>query len=93
MLVDQVITAHPAERAQAASMRPAEPGEIWTPAMLRTFLKIVWSRTPLLATGRRFTPQSRDVDLDGTSTQVEGPTSLFVGERIEGTTKSCGPAS
>lgn len=98
VLVEQVIPSNPVERAKRPRRRPAEPGEVWTAAELRAFLKVaethrLFAFFHLAAyTGARrgelLNLRWRDVDLDGTSVQIKGSASFIAGERIEGTTKS-----
>ncbi|MER7542029.1 tyrosine-type recombinase/integrase [Spirillospora sp. NPDC127506] len=98
VLVDQVIPSNPVERAKRPRMRSAEPGEVWTPAMLRAFLKVAETHRLFaffhLAAysgarrGELLHLRWRDVDLDGATMQIKGSASFIAGERIEGTTKS-----
>ncbi|MEU9845169.1 site-specific integrase, partial [Actinomadura sp. NPDC048032] len=98
VLVDQILPSNPVERAKRPRLGHPEPGDIWTPAMLRTFLKV--AETHRLSaffhlaayTGARrgelLNLRWRDLDLEGASVHIKGSASFIAGERIEGTTKS-----
>ena len=98
VLVEQVIPSNPVERAKRPRRRPAEPGDVWTAAQLRTFLKVAQTHR-LFAffhlaayTGARrgelLNLRWRDVDLDNASVHIKGSAAFIAGKRIEGTTKS-----
>ncbi len=98
VVVDQLIDTSPVERAKRPRVRAAEPGTVWTPAELRTFLSIA-RRHRLFAffhvaayTGARrgelLNLRWNDVDLDGKQITITGSAGVVEGERLEGTTKS-----
>lgn len=94
VLVEQVIPSNPVERAKRPRRRPAEPGDVWTAAQLRTFLKVAQTHR-LFAffhlaayTGARrgelLNLRWRDVDLDNASVHIKGSAAFIAGKRIEG---------
>jgi integrase len=98
VIVDQLIDSSPVERAKRPRARSAEPGTIWTPAQLRTFLAVA-RRHRLFAffhvaayTGARrgelLNLRWPDFDLDGKQITITGSAGVVDGERLEGTTKS-----
>jgi integrase len=96
--VDELLPANPALRAKLPKTPHEEPGTIWTPAQLRTFLEFA-RRHRLFAfyrvaayTGARrgelLNLRWRDVDLDESEIRIVGSAAVVDGERVEGTTKS-----
>jgi integrase len=98
VIVDQLIDNSPVERAKRPRVQATEPGTVWTPAQLRTFLAVA-RRHRLFAffhvaayTGARrgelLNLRWPDVDLDGKQITITGSAGVVEGERLEGTTKS-----
>ncbi|GLY79715.1 site-specific integrase [Actinoallomurus iriomotensis] len=98
VVVDQLIDSSPVERAKRPRVHLAEPGTVWTPAQLRSFLDTARGHR-LFAffhvaayTGARrgelLNLRWSDVDLDGKQIVITGSAGVVEGERLEGTTKS-----
>jgi integrase len=97
-VVEGLIERNPAERAKRPRFHASEPGTVWTPAQLRTFLAQARSHR-LFAffhlaayTGARrgelLNLRWTDIDLDGKQITITGSTAVVGGQRINGTTKS-----
>ena len=96
--VDELIASNPTERAQRPRLHHGEPGKVWTPAQLRTFLvSVEGHRLSAFFHLAAYTEARRGellnlrwpvVDLDGASIHIKGSVGFVAGERIEGTTKS-----
>jgi integrase len=98
VVVEQLLDSSPVERAKRPRARAEEPGTVWTPAQLRTFLAVA-RRHRLYAffhvaayTGARrgelLNLRWSDVDLDDKQITITGSAGVVDGERLEGTTKS-----
>jgi integrase len=98
VVVDQILPSNPVERAKRPRKAHSEPGQVWTPAQLRTFLDTVMQHR-LFAfyhlaayTGARrgelLNLRWRDIDLDLAEIRITGSAAVIAGRRIEGTTKS-----
>jgi integrase len=98
VLVDELISSNPVDRAKRPRNMAAAPGTVWTPAQLRTFLAAARQHR-LFAfyhvaayTGARrgelLNLRWPDVDLDGKKVTITGSTGIIDGERVVGTTKS-----
>ena len=98
VLVDELISSNPVDRAKRPRNMAAAPGTVWTPAQLRTFLAAARQHR-LFAfyhvaayTGARrgelLNLRWPDVDLDGKKITITGSTGIIDGERVVGTTKS-----
>ncbi|WP_344935327.1 site-specific integrase [Sphaerisporangium flaviroseum] len=96
--VEELLTSNPVERAKRPKHTYAEPGSVWTPYQLRTFLTFARSHR-LFAffhvaayTGARrgelLNLRWSNVDLDGKAITIAGSAGIVDGVRIEGTTKS-----
>ncbi|GII87696.1 site-specific integrase [Sphaerisporangium siamense] len=96
--VEELLTFNPVERAKRPKHTYTEPGSVWTPDQLRTFLSIARSHR-LFAffhlaayTGARrgelVNLRWSNVNLDGKVITIAGSVGIIDGERIEGTTKS-----
>jgi integrase len=96
--VEELLTSNPVERAKRPKHVYAEPGSVWTPDQLRTFLTHARSHR-LFAffhvaayTGARrgelVNLRWSNVDLAGKTITIAGSVGIVDGERIEGTTKS-----
>ncbi|MEW9532430.1 tyrosine-type recombinase/integrase [Microbispora sp. NPDC049125] len=98
VLVHEYLSSSPVEKAKRPRSDLREPGMIWTPAQLRTFLSLVRSHRlyaffHLAAyTGARrgelLNLRWPDVDLENKQVTIKGSTGVVNGEHIEGTTKS-----
>jgi integrase len=98
VLVDQILPSNPIERAKRPRMQRSEPGNVWTSAQLRAFLKVarghrLFAFYHLAAyTGARrgelLNLRWRDVELDSPLIHIKGSAAFVAGKRIEGTTKS-----
>ena len=96
--VDGLIERNPVERAKRPRQAVQEPGTVWTPAQLRSFLTEarnhrLFAFFHLAAyTGARrgelLNLQWADVDLDANHITITGSTAVVGGQRINGTTKS-----
>src|SRR5215831_17008581 len=98
VIVDELITSNPVERAKRPRAQAQEPGTVWTVTQLRAFLATA-QRHRLFAffhvaahTGARrgelLNLRWQDVDLDGKKITITGSTAVIGGERVNGTTKS-----
>jgi len=98
VVVDQILASNPVERAKRPGKARSEPGQVWTPGQLRTFLDTA-KRHRLFAfyrlaayTGARrgelLNLRWRDIDLDLGEIHVTGSSVVVAGQRIEETTKS-----
>ncbi|MET8143463.1 site-specific integrase [Sphaerisporangium sp. NPDC005288] len=98
MKVEELLTSNPVERAKRPKHVYAEPGSVWTPEQLRTFLSLAGSHR-LFAffhlaayTGARrgelVNLRWSNVDFVGKTITIAGSAGVVDGERIEGTTKS-----
>ncbi|MGV9773542.1 tyrosine-type recombinase/integrase [Streptosporangium sp. NPDC003464] len=96
--VHEYISSSPVDKAKRPREDWKEPGMIWTPAQLRTFLGLARSHR-LFAffhlaayTGARrgelLNLRWSDVDLEGKQIAIKGSTGVVDGEHIAGTTKS-----
>ncbi|MFI0450723.1 tyrosine-type recombinase/integrase [Actinomadura sp. 6N118] len=98
VLVDEILSSNPTQRAKRPRLHRTEPGEVWTPAQLRAFLSVAnGHRLAAFFHVAAYTGARRgellnlrwcDVDLDGASLQIKGSAAFVDGQRIEGTTKS-----
>ncbi|WP_106585755.1 tyrosine-type recombinase/integrase [Murinocardiopsis flavida] len=98
VVVDQLLSGNPVERAKRPRDAYREPGTIWTKAQLRRFLETarghrLFAFFHLAAyTGARrgelLHLRWADVDLDGKRITITGSTSVIGGTRVDGTTKS-----
>ncbi len=98
VLVDELLSSNPVERAKRPKGQGNELGAIWTPEQLRTFLDAVRShrlyafyRLAAYSGARRgelLHLRWPDVDLDGLQITIKGSTAVIAGQRVEGTTKS-----
>jgi integrase len=96
--VEQVLATNPAERAKLPRMRRGEPGTIWTPAQLATFLEqasthrlSAFFRLAAYTGARRgelLALRWDAVDLDDAAVVVRGSADVVDGERVTDTTKS-----
>jgi integrase len=98
VIVDELISSNPVERAKRPRAQAPEPGTVWTVAELRAFLNTARQHR-LFAffhvaayTGARrgelLNLQWPAVDLDGKKITITGSTAVIGGERVTGTTKS-----
>ncbi len=98
VIVDEIISSNPVERAKRPRAQIHEPGTVWTVAQLRAFLATARQHR-LFAffhvaayTGARrgelLNLRWTDVDLDGKKVTITGSTAVVGGERVNGTTKS-----
>ncbi|MGI8334704.1 tyrosine-type recombinase/integrase [Actinomadura scrupuli] len=90
VLVDELIPNNPVDRAKRPKGQLREPGSVWTPAQLRTFLS-AFSHLAAYTGARRgelLNLRWSNLDLDGLRITITGSTGVIGGERIEGTTKS-----
>jgi integrase len=98
MIVDEIISSNPVERAKRPRAQGNEPGTVWTVAQLRAFLATARQHR-LFAffhvaayTGARrgelLNLRWTDIDFDGRKITITGSTAVVAGERINGTTKS-----
>lgn len=98
VVVDQILLSNPVERAKRPRKASSEPGRVWAPTQLRTFLDTarqhrLFALYRLAAdTGARrgelLNLRWPDVDLDQGEVRITGPAAVISGQRIEGTTKS-----
>ncbi|GAA1565384.1 tyrosine-type recombinase/integrase [Actinomadura kijaniata] len=98
VVVDQILPSNPVERAKRPRQQRPEPGKVWTPAQLRTFLGHAAAHRlsaffHLAAyTGARrgelLNLRWRDIDFDGAAIHIKGSAAFIAGQRVEGTTKS-----
>jgi integrase len=98
VIVDEIISSNPVERAKRPRAQAHEPGTVWTVAQLRAFLATARQHR-LFAffhvaayTGARRGELLNlcwaDVDLDGRKITITGSAAVIAGERVNGTTKS-----
>ncbi len=98
VIVDELISINPVERAKRPRAHTQEPGTAWTVAQLGAFLDTA-ARHRLGAffhvaayTGARrgelLNLRWPDVDLEAKRLTITGSTAVIAGERIDGTTKS-----
>jgi integrase len=98
VIVDELISINPVERAKRPRAQGDKPGTVWTVAQLRAFLDTA-ARHRLGAffhvaayTGARrgelLNLRWPDVDLEAKRVTITGSTAVIAGERIDGTTKS-----
>ena len=98
VIVDEIISSNPVERAKRPRAQTHEPGTVWTVAQLRAFLATARQHR-LFAffhvaayTGARrgelLNLRWTDIDLDGKKITITGSTAVIAGERVNGTTKS-----
>jgi len=98
VIVDELISSNPVERAKRPRAQAPESGTVWTVAQLRAFLNTARQHR-LFAffhiaayTGARrgelLNLQWSAVDLDGKKITITGSTAVIGGERVTGTTKS-----
>jgi len=95
--VEQLLASNPAERAKLPRARRGEPGTIWNPAQLATFLGCVAGhRLSAFYRLAAFTGARRGellflrwsaVDLDAAEVTFSGSADVIDGERVEGDTK------
>jgi integrase len=95
--VEQVLTTNPAERAKLPRARRPEPGMVWTPQQLATFLHVVaghrlacFFRLAAYTGARRgelLNLRWPDFNLDAAEVTFTGSTDVIDGERIEDSTK------
>ncbi|MET8161812.1 tyrosine-type recombinase/integrase [Sphaerisporangium sp. NPDC005289] len=98
VVIDEILPNNPAERAKLPRNQRAEPGNVWTPAQLREFLKVAeghrlfaFYRLAAYTGARRgelLNLRWRDIDLDVPEVRIKGSSSVIDGKRVEGTTKS-----
>ena len=98
VIVDELISTNPVERAKRPRAQSQEPGTVWTMAQLRAFLATARQHR-LFAffhvaayTGARrgelLNLRWTDIDLDAKKITITGSTAVIGGERVNGTTKS-----
>ena len=98
VIVDELISSNPVERAKRPRVQSQEPGTVWTIAQLRAFLATARQHR-LFAffhvaayTGARrgelLNLRWTDIDLDAKKITITGSTAVIGGERVNGTTKS-----
>jgi integrase len=98
VIVDEIISSNPVERAKRPRAQAHEPGTVWTVTQLRGFLATARQHR-LFAffhvaayTGARrgelLNLRWTDVDFDGKKITITGSTAVIAGERVNGTTKS-----
>jgi integrase len=97
-VIDGLIERNPVERAKRPRSQAQEPGTVWSPPQLQSFL--TEARGHRLSaffhlaayTGARrgelLNLRWADVNLDGRQITITGSTAVVGGQRIEGTTKS-----
>ena len=98
VIVDELISSNPVERAKRPRAQAHEPGTVWTVAQLRAFLATarqhrLWAFFHVAAyTGARrgelLNLRWPDIDLEAKKITITGSTAVIAGERIDGTTKS-----
>ncbi len=98
VIMDEVISSNPVERAKRPRTQAPEPGTVWTVGQLRAFLATarqhrLFSFFHVAAyTGARrgelLNLRWTDIDLDAKQITITGSTAVIAGERINGTTKS-----
>jgi len=98
VIVDELISINPVERAKRPHAHVQEPGTVWTVAQLRAFLETAAQHRlgaffhVAAYTGARrgelLNLRWSDIDLDAKRITITGSTAVIAGERIDGTTKS-----
>ncbi len=98
MIVDELISINPVERAKRPRAQGDKPGTVWTVAQLRAFLDTAaCHRLGAFFHVAAYTGARRgellnlrwpDVDLEAKRLTITGSTAVIAGERIDGTTKS-----
>ncbi len=98
VVVEQLLSSNPIERAKRPRKTAAEPGTVWHPAQLAAFLATaqghrLFAFYHLAAyTGARrgelLNLRWRDIDLEFPQIRITGSAAVIAGKRIEGTTKS-----
>ncbi|MEU9832278.1 tyrosine-type recombinase/integrase [Streptosporangium sp. NPDC048047] len=98
VVVHEYLSSSPVDKAKRPRTESQEPGMLWTPAQLRTFLEVARSHRlyaffHLAAyTGARrgelLNLRWPDVDLEGRQITIKGSTGVVDGQHIAGTTKS-----
>jgi integrase len=95
--VEQLLATNPAERAKLPRTRRGEPGTIWTPSQLATFLEqaathrlFAFFRLAAYTGARRgelLALRWPALDLDAAEVTLLGSTDVIDGERVDDTTK------
>ena len=98
VIVDEIISSNPVERAKRPRTQAHEPGTVWTVDQLRAFLAtarqhrlFAFFHTAAYTGARRgelFNLRWTDIDLDARKITITGSTAVIAGERVNGTTKS-----
>jgi integrase len=98
VIVDELISINPVERAKRPRSQAHEPGTVWTVAQLRAFLATARQhRLSAFFHVAAYTGARRgellnlrwpDVDLEAKRLTITGSTAVIAGERIDGTTKN-----
>ena len=98
VMVDQLLSSNPAERAKRPRVSRSEVGKVWTGVELKRFLEVAKShrlhafyRLAAYSGARRgelLNLRWSDVDLDAGDMHITGTATVIDGKRVEGTTKS-----
>ena len=98
VIVDELISINPVERAKRPRAQADKPGTVWTVAQLRAFLTpqhaTGWEPsstsppTPEPAEASCSTSAGQMFNLEAKRLTITGSTAVIAGERIDGTTKS-----
>jgi integrase len=98
VIVDELISSNPVERAKRPQTQGDEPGTVWTVAQLRAFLDTAahhrlgaffhMAAYTAARRGELLNLRWTDIDLDAKRITITGSTAVIAGERIDGTTKS-----
>jgi integrase len=98
VIVDELISSNPVDRAKRPRAHAHEPGTVWTVAQLRAFLATARQhRLSVFFHVAAYTGARRgellnlrwpDVDLEAKRITITGSTAVIAGERIDGTTKN-----
>jgi integrase len=98
VIVDQLLSSNPAERAKRPRVSRSEVGKVWTGVELKRFLDAAKSHRlhafyHLAAysgarRGELLNLRWSDVDLDAGDMHISGTATVIDGQRVEGTTKS-----
>ena len=98
VIVDDLISTNPVERAKRPRAQGDDPGTVWTVAQLRAFFDTASQHRlgsffhVAAYTGARrgelLNLRWSDIDLDAKRVTITGSTAVIAGERIDGTTKS-----
>jgi integrase len=98
VIVDELISTNPVERAKRPRAQGDDPGTVWTVAQLRAFFDTASQHRlgsffhVAAYTGARrgelLNLRWTDIDLDAKRVTITGSTAVIAGERIDGTTKS-----